>query len=287
MYLIIQYFLIFLFYCFLGWLGESLYVSTVDSVRKKKIHFINRGFLSGPVTPIYGVSAMIMIIAIVPFSDSYWKTIVIGMVLCDAVEYLTSYVMEKLFHARWWDYTGKPGNINGRIDLKHTLIWGAASVLFAKVIWPFTEWLFVTVEDNLGWNKLFVLFLLLLIVFVLDIYRTVEASIDIAKVRNMREKVKATIQDFDPQAALKESDQAKALAGNVREVRQNIHISSSWQRRHLRQIYKVYPSLMEAKAEDFRAAEVLESSPSELLNEVRFARMDLESVINSDGYEFY
>ena len=107
MFLTIQYFLIFLFYAFLGWLGESLYVSMAEASKEhRNFRFINRGFLRGPVTPIYGVCGLVMTFALVPVSSSYWKTIVIGIVLCDAVEYFTSWSMEKLFHARWWDYTG-------------------------------------------------------------------------------------------------------------------------------------------------------------------------------------
>ena len=276
MFLTIQYFLIFLFYAFLGWLGESLYVSMAEASKEhRSFRFINRGFLRGPVTPIYGVCGLVMTFALVPVSSSYWKTIVIGIVLCDAVEYFTSWSMEKLFHARWWDYTGKPWNINGRIDLKHTLIWGGASLLFTKVIWPVTSWLFRTLRDNLGWDRIFLLFVLGLIVFVVDLTRTVSATADVAKIQGVLDKFR--------REAKNGGERIRDAAENLDRARENIRIATGWRTRHIRQIYRVYPSLIRDTLDRNRpelsdttqeAAAKLEETGRELIAMVREKKLE-------------
>ena len=113
---IVKYILLFFFYSAGGWLLESIYCS----IGEKKI--INRGFLTGPLCPIYGTAAIVMVVLIYnPFRDNALVVFLLGIVLCYIVEYITSYIMEKLFAARWWDYTYELLNINGRICLKHSL----------------------------------------------------------------------------------------------------------------------------------------------------------------------
>ncbi len=128
---IFRYILLFFFYSAGGWLIESTYCS----IGEKRI--INRGFLTGPMCPIYGTGALVMTIFLyVPFSDRPLLVFLLGMLLCDIVEYITSFLMETLFHARWWDYTYEFMNIRGRICLKHTLYWGIASISFVYIIHP-------------------------------------------------------------------------------------------------------------------------------------------------------
>lgn len=291
---IMKYFLIFLFYAFLGWILESLYVSTVEAVKeKRRWKFINRGFLTGPVTPIYGVCGMIMILALVPVRDSYWKTILLGVLLCDGVEYFTSWIMEKLFHARWWDYTGKPGNINGRIDLKHSLIWAGFSVFFTKIIWPVTTFLFAGLETRIGWNGIFGIFTVTLVLFAVDLYRTVVASISITKLQAGVEKVRTSIKEFDPKEALLDSNMYQsAQASNaaakesVDRVRESIRLSSSWRRRHIKQIVKTFPALGDYMIDHLKEIDDL-PAPDELHDALFLLKMDLGGMFQIGRYEMY
>lgn len=130
----------FFIYSFFGWIYESIYVS----VREKK--WVNRGFLNGPVIPIYGASATLLYIAF--FNDrmlpvtqagdvvSILVIFVSGMVLASLLEFVTSWTMEKLFHARWWDYSECFMNIQGRVCLKASLFWGFLSVVMAELLQP-------------------------------------------------------------------------------------------------------------------------------------------------------
>ena len=139
--LLTKYILLFFFYSAAGWCLESLYCSIGEK------RFVNRGFLTGPMCPIYGTAALVMVILIYnPFRDNPLAVFLLGIILCDIVEFITSYLMEKLFSARWWDYTYELLNINGRICLKHTLYWGVISIIFVKTIHPAIDSLYSKID---------------------------------------------------------------------------------------------------------------------------------------------
>ena len=101
--------------------------------------FINRGFLIGPYCPIYGwgaVTVTLLVGGLIARKGTVWETFLAGMVLCGALEYFTSWYMEKRFHARWWDYSQKPMNLHGRIWIGNLLLFGAACVIIVQVIDP-------------------------------------------------------------------------------------------------------------------------------------------------------
>ena len=131
---IFKYILLFFLYSALGWFIESLYRSLGEG------RIINSGFLTGPICPIYGTGALVMTICLYnPFSDRPLLVFLLGMILCDAVEYVTSLIMEVLFNQHWWNYEYEFINIRGRICLKHTLFWGAASIGFTYIFHPFVD----------------------------------------------------------------------------------------------------------------------------------------------------
>lgn len=171
---LIKYVLLFFFYSAAGWLLESIYCS----IGEKRI--INRGFLTGPLCPIYGTAALVMTILIYnPFKDRPLIIFLLGIVLCDIVEYITSYIMEKLFSARWWDYTYEFMNIGGRICLKHTLYWGIISVAFVRVLHPAVENLYAKINGD----YLIYILIAVLLVFTLDLINAVRKALDIRKLQ--------------------------------------------------------------------------------------------------------
>ncbi|MBQ7116835.1 MAG: putative ABC transporter permease [Clostridia bacterium] len=171
---IIKYILLFFFYSAAGWCLESLYCSIGEK------RFVNRGFLTGPLCPIYGTAALVLVILIYnPFKDNPLAVFVLGIILCDIVEYITSYIMEKLFSARWWDYTYEFMNIGGRICLKHTLYWGVISIIFVKTIHPAVDNLYSRID---GPYLKMILFAVLGI-FTLDLINAVRKALDIRKLQ--------------------------------------------------------------------------------------------------------
>lgn len=124
------YFLLFISYAFLGWCMEV----TCKFIQYKK--FINRGFLIGPYCPIYGWGALAITILLKRYMEDPLVLFVMSTLICSIIEYLTSYFMEKKYHARWWDYSNKKFNINGRICLETLIPFGILGVAIMYGINP-------------------------------------------------------------------------------------------------------------------------------------------------------
>lgn len=129
--LFMKLFLLFIIYSFIGWCIEVV----VMKFHTKK--WINRGFLIGPYCPIYGVSAILMLILLQKYRTDLAALFVMSVLICSVCEYITSYLLEKIFNARWWDYSHMRFNVNGRICLSNSVLFGLLGVLLIKYINPF------------------------------------------------------------------------------------------------------------------------------------------------------
>lgn len=139
-YQIIDMALYFFLYSFLGWAQETIQCSI------KERHFVNRGFLNGPLCPIYGCGALLIFTFLLPIKRGISSPLLAvplvflcGAIIASALEYVTSWAMEKLFHARWWDYSDKKWNINGRICFWISVGWGLLTAVFVFGIQPLFE----------------------------------------------------------------------------------------------------------------------------------------------------
>ncbi len=125
--------LLFFAYAFLGWCIEV-------TLKFFQFHrFINRGFLTGPWLPIYGSGAVLITVvirALPPLEHAVGTTFAVSLILCGFLEYMTSYVLEKRFHARWWDYSQKPMNLHGRIWIGNLILFGLGGVVIVNLINP-------------------------------------------------------------------------------------------------------------------------------------------------------
>lgn len=119
-------------YSFMGWLYES----ALCSMTEKKL--VNRGFLNGPVCPVYGCGAVIVIIFLSPIKNPS-ALFFGGMILTCSIEYITSWLLEKIFHARWWDYSEHRFNINGRVCVLGAVIFGIFSVVLLEWLHPYIQ----------------------------------------------------------------------------------------------------------------------------------------------------
>lgn len=181
---VFRYILYFFFYSAVGWLFESTYCS----IGERKL--INRGFLTGPMCPIYGTGALVMAVLLYnPFRDKPLLVFFLGMVFCDIVEYITSFLMEKLFNARWWDYKDELFNIKGRICFKHTLYWGIAATFFVKTVHPIVIKLF----DKIPYNYIVPVTCVVLAVFVVDVIFAVIKAVGLIKLKNKLDELKELI----------------------------------------------------------------------------------------------
>lgn len=164
-----QWVLLFYFYCFCGWVWESCYVSV------KQRRWINRGFLHGPLLPIYGFGAVLILFVTLPVKNDLRLVWLLGMLAATALEYAVGAVMERLFRVRYWDYSGQRFHFRGYICLKSSVAWGFFSVLLVRFLHPPVGWLlagFPTV-----WTEL--ISLALTAIFSADTVRSVQAALDL------------------------------------------------------------------------------------------------------------
>ena len=151
------FFILFALYSIFGWICEEF--ATYD----KEKGFINRGFLIGPYCPIYGFSALIMVLILNRFTNPY-VIFILSLIICTTVEYLASYFMELIFNARWWDYSNKRFNIDGRVCLKNAIYFGFMGLILIKFVNPFLE----TIILRFSPFTINIIFYVLLIIFILD-----------------------------------------------------------------------------------------------------------------------
>ena len=171
MHTILVQFVYFVLYSFLGWMCETIYCSIDD----KK--FVNRGFLNGPFCPIYGTGALLVIDIFMKYKDDLVVLFILSVVITSIVEYITSYLLEKIFNLQLWDYSTYSFNLNGRVCLKNSLLFGVLSILAVEVIHPAVEgflsrlpaWFLITFTGTL------------VVYFICDVFITVKALIQINK----------------------------------------------------------------------------------------------------------
>ena len=130
----------------------------------EKHKFINRGFLIGPYCPIYGWGCLTMILLLSKYLDEPIILFFMAILICSILEYFTSYFMEKLFNARWWDYSKRKFNINGRICLETMIPFGILGCLILYIVNPFI----INILDKVPNNILYALALFIFIIYVID-----------------------------------------------------------------------------------------------------------------------
>jgi uncharacterized membrane protein len=192
--LISRYFIYFIIYGFFGWIYETLFCTI------KAAKWDNRGFLFGPILPIYGVGGAILTVlsdmlsgGLAVYDYTWWQVFLVSFFGSIVLEYVTSWALEKMFHAYWWDYSNMPLNINGRVCLPYSLCFGAAGLLIVYIIAPFikdiTAWI-----SPVGYEFSALVFMS---VMSMDIAFTVSALTDFENsVMSMEEALNAQMDSF-------------------------------------------------------------------------------------------
>ena len=185
-YNIYQWSLFFYIYCFFGWCIESAIVSISD--RK----LINRGFLSGPLLPIYGTGAILVLFITLPCKDNIIAVYFVGMIGATILEYITGWLMELIFKVKYWDYSYRKNQYKGRICLISSLFWGILSILLTELIHNPIE------SYVLSLNQSFVIISSIIITFVavMDTITSIKATIDINKLMEQSENTLNQIKEL-------------------------------------------------------------------------------------------
>lgn len=156
--------LYFFIFAFLGWVLESLY-----SIYELG-HFIKRGFLFGPICPIYGYGAIMLITFLNKYKKNSFKLFLYSIVIFSAFEYLVSFILDALFAAHWWDYTNDFFNLNGRISIFYSFVWGVIAILFINHIYPFLKSKIDIILDKIPYSFQIMLLRLIICIFIVDTF---------------------------------------------------------------------------------------------------------------------
>ncbi len=187
----IDYILQFFIFSFIGWVVEVL-----EGLINKR-GFINRGFLVGPICPIYGVCCIIMLLILKRYENDYIILFLLGMVICTLIEYITSFILEKIFNTRWWDYSDHKINLNGRVCLETMLLFGISGIVLIKVFKPLNILLLNIIPNNI---KVFVS-IVFIIVLLIDLFFSIKVinflkNNNLIKVTDCTKEVNQKIKDI-------------------------------------------------------------------------------------------
>ena len=177
MILIFYYFLLLFIYSILGWIMETIYTSI------QARNFIDRGFLIGPYCPIYGWGALFMLLYLNQYKSNVLTVFLLGAIICSILEYLTSYVMEVLFKTRWWDYSNRKFNLNGRVCGLNTILFGICGIAVIYIIQPLLEYSLGLLSDKI----IIIISVICFVIFLTDIIISL----------NVINKFKKTITNID------------------------------------------------------------------------------------------
>ena len=197
---------IFFIYAFLGWCTEVSYAALVTG------KFVNRGFLNGPVCPVYGFGVVIVLTCLTPLANNLLILFVGSVILTSVLEWLTGFVLEKLFHQRWWDYSDEPFNLSGYICLRFSIAWGFACMFVVKLLHPTVLILIHLIPRIAG----LVLLILLGAVMAVDLAATVATIIKLnrrlAQIDELAARIKEASNEFGENLADKVLDAVERSA---------------------------------------------------------------------------
>lgn len=192
-----EFVLLFFIYSFLGWCVEVAFVAVTSG----KIE--NRGFLNGPVCPIYGCGMLGVLVALTPVKSNVCLLFLGGMIICSAVELFGGWILDKIFHMRWWDYSKNKFNIGGYICLAFSIMWGIAVVFAVR----FVHTPIMAIVKKIPKTAQLIIITVFVVIFIIDMVVTLKNLIGIKKSLGQLDKIAEDLHGI--------GDQLKDVVGNT------------------------------------------------------------------------
>lgn len=211
-YSIYFYLCFFIIYAFLGWCIEVVYAVS------KTGKFVNRGFLNGPVCPIYGFGVVLVITGLTSLKGNLFFLFIASVVLTSALEALTGFVLKKVFHKSWWDYSDQPYNLGGYICLQFSLIWGIACILVVYVVHPLIVTLISWTPQEFG----MIVVILTLVLFAVDFVATVNTVVNFNRRLHHLDELAALIKELSNELGENLTEGTLELLESKKEFEENI-----------------------------------------------------------------
>ena len=195
-------FWIFLIYSFIGWMMEV----AVVAINGKK--FVNRGFLNGPICPIYGFGVLLVLGLLTPIMNNVVLFFIWSIILTTALEFIVGFVLEKVFHQKWWDYSYKKFNLFGYISLDTSLAWGVLCVVLLYLIHP----LFINLVSFIPYGIGVVFLSLAFTLIMIDLIFTLSTLFKVKRNMVLIEKINHSIEQISNVMGKGIADNAMAIA---------------------------------------------------------------------------
>ena len=192
-----EFVLLFFIYSFLGWCVEVAFVAVTSG------RIENRGFLNGPVCPIYGCGMLGVLVALTPVKSNVWLLFLGGMIICSAVELFGGWILDKIFHMRWWDYSKNKFNIGGYICLAFSIMWGIAVVFAVR----FVHTPIMAIVKKIPKTAQLIIIPVFVVIFIIDMVATLKNLIGIKKSLGQLDKIAEDLYGI--------GDQLKDVVGNT------------------------------------------------------------------------
>lgn len=212
---LLLYLIYFFIYAFIGWVVEvSYHAVTIGK-------FINRGFLSGPYCPIYGFGAISVICFLTDIGEKNKLVLFFGSIaIATAIEFVAGFLLEKIFHERWWDYSNKKFNLGGYICVEFSVIWGLFCFLLYEAVHPLVKNIVVLIPLDM----LKYLDLGLVIIMTIDLIATINTLIGINKKLKVIDKIRMDIRKVSDRIGTRVYDRTVALENKQEEIKKNPEI---------------------------------------------------------------
>lgn len=221
-------------YSVLGWILESVYKTFLE----KK--FVNSGFLKGPVCPIYGFGALLMLLTLNNLKDKIILLFIVAFFVLSIWEYAVGLFLEKIFKTKYWDYSHLKFNIQGRVCLKNSIYWGILGVGFIKLVHPFIESKVALIPENYILYINIIAYTILIIDVVASSIKVLRLSNWTARISEIENNIK---EKFDE---LKKQKENKTSKNNEEEIEQGIRRLKLKQARLKLNLYKTANRLKDA-----------------------------------------
>ncbi len=235
-------------YAFLGWCIEVTY----QQLRRGK--FINRGMLAGPYCPIYGFGMVFLILFTKSFDENFFALFFALAVLSSILELVTGFLLDKIFHERWWDYSKEPLNIGGYICLRFSIIWGLGGAIIIKELHPLIEKFMQLLPNNLliflilGFSVSMFVDTILTVIHIKGLNREVDKLVKVYEAHENMRKVSDKIGKKISYNTAKASNRVQSVLEDpdFRERANRVHERFT---RTQRRLFKSYPNLRGTKSE--------------------------------------
>lgn len=239
----------FIIYSFLGWVLESIYKTVLS---KKPV---NSGFLYGPFCPIYGFGALIMTICLEQFKNNIILLFLLGFLILTIWEYIVSFLLEKTFKTKYWDYSNYKFNIKGRVCLKNSIFWGLLGVIYIVFVYPPVERVVQAIPKDLLLYVEIILFCMVLIDYIFSVIKVYHINVSLNLLTEISKNIKqelAKLKEYAENKA-KESDKLQHTIDNLKQKQENLKLKLEKQTNRLR---KAFPTMKSEKISEFLSQKI-------------------------------